>query len=84
MVAVSGEDHMAFLLQQAVVRQHGKGQHHLVHLGLAVAPHAEYLVFHRGEQGNDLLGVIALGQIVAGAVIEQVSQQKQPVCPFPL
>ena len=74
------------VLQQedAVVGQDGKLQHHLVHLAVAVAPDAEQVVGQGVEQGDDLLGGIVPGQVVAGAVVEQVSQQNQPGGPLPL
>ena len=69
--------------QHGIVCQHREFQHHLVHLGVTVAAHAEQAVLHAVEQRHDLLGRIALRQVVAGAVVEQVPQQQQPVGLFP-
>ena len=77
MGAVRGIDEMARRLEQAVVRKNGEGQHHLVDLGLAVAAHAENVGLPLLQQGDDLLRRIALGQVVARAVIENVPQQNQ-------
>ena len=69
--------------KHGIVCQHREFQHHLVHLGVTVAAHAEQAVLHTVEQRHDLLGRIALRQVVAGAVVEQVPQQQQPVGLFP-
>lgn len=44
-VAVGGVDHVFFHIEDAVVRQDGELQDHLVHFRIAVAPHAEDLLF---------------------------------------
>ena len=75
MVAVRGIDKMARRLEQAVVRQNGEGQHHLVDLGLAVAAHTENVGLPLLQQGDDLLRRIALGQVVARAVIQQIAEE---------
>ena len=67
-----------------IIGQHGEFQHHLVHLGITVAPHAEQLLLFPVQQGDDLLGSVLSGQVVAGAVVEQVAQQEQPVGSLPL
>ena len=76
MVAVRGIDEMARRLEQAVVRKNGEGQHHLVDLGLAVAAHAENVGLPLLQQGDDLLRRIALGQVVARAVIQQIAEEE--------
>ena len=43
-VAVGGKDHPPSAPQQAVVRQNGELEHHLVHFSVAVAPHTENAV----------------------------------------
>ena len=76
-MAVGGKEGAAVLQHQGgVVRHDGELQHHLVHLGVAVAPHGDDLVLQAVEHGDDLFGGVALGQVVAGAVIEQVAQQQ--------
>ena len=72
------------MVQQAILRQDGKIQHHLVHLAVAVATDAEQVVFLFVEQADYLLGVVVLGQRISGAVVEKVSQQQQPVRLLPL
>ena len=76
MVAVRGIDEMTRRLEQAVVRKNGEGQHHLVDLGLAVAAHAENVGLPLLQQGDDLLRRIALGQVVARAVIQQIAEEE--------
>ena len=62
-------------LQQGVVGHAGKGQHHLVHLGLAVAPDRQDLVLQRGQHGDHLLGGILPGQIISRTVVQKIAQQ---------
>lgn len=54
---------------------HGKRQHHLIHLGLAVPPHRQNTILIRRKHGDDLFGRIALRQIVSRAMIQQIAQQ---------
>ena len=79
-VAVGGEEHQAVPLHQGIVRHNGELQDHLVHFTVAVAPDSNDLILH----GVELLGhrgaVIVLRQAVAGAVVEQISQQQQLFC----
>ena len=70
--------------QDTVIRHHREIQHHLVHLGFAVAPHAAELRLQAVQQRDDLFRGIFAGQVVAGAVIEQVAQKEQTVRPLPL
>lgn len=58
-----------------VVAHARKIQHHLVHLGLAVAAHAGDGGGQTVEHGDDLLGSIAARQVVAGAVVEEIAQE---------
>ena len=78
-VAVGGEERAAVDLEQAVVGQHGEGEHHLIDLAVAVAAHAEYAIPERVEHGGDLGGRVVPGQGVARAVVEYVAQQQQAV-----
>ena len=57
-MAVGRVEQAAARREDRVVGQHRKFQHHLVHLGVAVAAHAENLIFPRVQQGDDLLGRI--------------------------
>ena len=78
-VAVGGVDEPLPRCEHGIVGQNGKFQHHLVHLGIAVAAHAENAVPARIEQGQHLLGGIRRRQVVARAVVQNIAQQKQPV-----
>ena len=51
----------------------------MVHLGVAVAPDTEQLVGRAVEHGGDGHGVVFLRQRVPGAVVQQVTQQHQPL-----
>ena len=62
-----------------IVREQRKRQNHLVYLGVAVAADAENLVLQLGELRDDLLRRVAVGQVVARSVIEQVAEQDQSV-----
>ena len=79
LVAMGGIDQTISQIQQGVLRQHREFQHHLVHLRVAVAPHAQELVPAAVEHGRHLLGIILPGQIIAGAVVEDIPQQHQTV-----
>ena len=70
--------------QHRIVGQNGKIQHHLIHLSVTVAPHAQKRRLQPVQERDDLLRGIALRQVVAGAVIQKIPQQKQPVCSLPL
>ena len=84
-VAMGGkEGEVRLRLNQGVICHTGEGQHHLVHLCLAVAPHGQNPVLQTGEHGDDILGPVALGQIVPGTVIEQIPQKEQLVRIFRL
>ena len=83
-MAVSGIDQTPAHRQHGVIGQDGEIQHHLVHLGVAVASHAEQLLLQAVQKRDDLFGRVALRQVVAGAVVQKVAQQQQAVSPFPL
>ena len=83
-MAVGGVDAETVNAQQGVVRHQGKIQHHLVHFRVAVSPDAQDVILPRVQHGNDLLGGIAVGQIVARTVIQNVSQQEKPVRLLPV
>ena len=78
-VAVGGDDSRAAEHHDRVVGHAGEVEHHLVDLGLAVAAHAEDLVFERVEHGYDGLGVVSLRQVVARAVVQHVAEQEELV-----
>ena len=68
--------------KQRVIGHNGKLQHHLVHFGVAVAAHTQGHDRALVQKPDDLPGLIAVRQIVSGAVIEQVAQQKEAVRAF--
>ena len=78
-VAMGGVDGEAVQHQQGGVGENGEVENHLVHLGVAVAPHAQQLGRKAVQQRNHLFGGVIPGQVVAGAVVEQVSQKQQAV-----
>ena len=57
----------------------GEVEDHLVDLGLAVAAHADDLRAQGIEHGDDLLGGVALGKVIARAMVEHVTEQQQAV-----
>ena len=83
-VAVGGVDQLLPHRQDAVVRQYRELQHHLIHLGFAVAPHTAELRLGPVQQRDDLLRRIAAGQVVAGAVVEQISEKQETIRALPL
>ena len=69
--------------QYGIVRQHGEGQHHLIHFGIAVSANAEQPICQRVQLCNDGFGGIPLRQIIARSVIQNIPQQEQPIRVFP-
>ena len=61
------------------VGHQGKRQHHLIHLGVAVAAHGGDLVRQRVEHGDDLFCIIIVRQGIARAVVQDIAQQQKPV-----
>ena len=62
----------------------GKWQNHLVNLRLTVAPHRNDNIPVPAQHGDHLLRRVIPGQVVPGAVVQQISQQDQPVRTFRL
>ena len=81
---VGGVDELFARREDAVIRQHRKVQHHLIHLGIAVASDTAKPVLQAVQLRDDLFGRIVPGQVVPRAVIEQIPQQEQPPGPLPL
>ena len=81
---VGGINELFARREDAVIRHHREIQHHLVHLGLAVAPDAAEFVFQAVQHRDDLFRRVVPGQVVPGAVVKQVAQHQQPVSPLPL
>jgi len=67
-----------------VIRHHGKFQHHLIHLGIAIPPHTKDAVAHFVQKGDNSLRGIGFGQVVARAVIKQIAQKQKAVGLFSL
>jgi len=78
-MAVGQMEQLAVHQQLRIVSQAGEGKHHLIYLGFAVAPNGNDALLQPGQHGNHLLGGVVPGQIVAGAVIQQVAQENHPV-----
>ena len=73
---------MSAVENYGVIREQRKRQNHLVYLGVAVSADAENLVFQLGELRDDLLRRIAVGQVVARSVVEQVAEQQELIRPL--
>ena len=84
MVPVGQVEGFSVQQQFGELRHTGEGEHHLIHLRLAVAPDGDDAVLQIGQHGDHLLGGVVPGQVVPGAVVEQVAQQHQPVRLFPV
>ena len=81
-MSVRGVDQPLAAGEDAVVREDGKLQHHLVNLRVAVAAHAQKPPACVVEHGRERLGVVPLREVVARPVIEQVAQKQQAVGPL--
>ena len=77
MVPVGDEQSPSALKNQHIVGENGKFQYHLIHLGVAVAADAHKMVFGIVEKFDDLFGGVAGGNIISGAVVEQVAQKDE-------
>lgn len=82
-MAVGQVENLAVGKKLAVLRKTGEGQHHLVHLCLAVAPDGQDPIFQGAEHGNHFLGSVIPGQVVPGTVVEKVPQKKHLVRVLP-
>ena len=67
---------------QRVIAQAGKVQHHLIHLGIAVATHGCNAVGVSVQQLRHLSRCVAFGQGIARPVVQQVAKQQQSVGAF--
>ena len=79
MVAVDGVECPAAPGEDGILRQNGEVQHHLIHLSVTVSPDAQQMLPAAVEQLDDLLGGIALRQVVPGTVVQKISQQQKPL-----
>ena len=70
--------------QLGKLRHAGKRQNHLVNLRLTVAPNRDDVFPVPAQHGDHLLRRVVPGQVVPGAVVQQISQQNQPVRAFRL
>ena len=62
-----------------IIRKHGKIEHHLIDLRLAVASDAHNAFFHGVEHGDHLFRSIFLRKIVPRSVIKDISEKEKPV-----
>ena len=76
LMAVGGVNQPLALGQHRIICHDGKVQHHLVYLAVAVAAHAEDAVPALVQHRQHLFGGVAFGQVVAGAVVQNITQQK--------
>ena len=63
--------------QYGIVREDREREYHLVHLGVAVAAHAEDCICHAVQHGNHLLRRIIARQIVSRSVVKNIAEQQQ-------
>ena len=75
-MAVGGVNQPLALGQHRIICHDGKVQHHLVYLAVAVAAHAEDAVLALVQHRQHLFGGVAFGQVIAGAVVQNITQQK--------
>ena len=75
-MAVGGVNQSLALGQHRIICHDGKVQHHLVYLAVAVAAHAEDAVLALVQHCQHLFGGVAFGQVIAGAVVQNITQQK--------
>ena len=62
-----------------VIRKHGKIEHHLIDLRLAVASDAHNALFHGVEHGDHLFRNIFLRKIVPRSVIKDISEKEKTI-----
>ena len=65
--------------KDVVVGHAGKVEDHLVDLGLAVASHGDDAVGDAVEHLDHALGRVVGGQVVAGAVVQEVAEEHHPI-----
>ncbi len=78
-VAMRDKDAAVSLGQEQIIRHHGEGEHHLIHLRLAVSADAVDFIAAGIQERDDLLRGIAVGQIIAWTVIQQISEKQKTV-----
>ena len=83
-MAVGGIEPETVHTDQGVVRHEGEVQDHLVHFRIAVAANAQDAVLPGVQGRNHFLRRVAVRQVIARAVIKDISQQKQAVRLFPV
>ena len=64
------------VVYQSGIGEDGEAENHLIDLGIAVSADTDQLVRHRVQKVDDLFGGIALGEIVSGAMIEDIAQDQ--------
>ena len=83
-MAVGGKYSLALQEEQTVICHDWKVKHHLFHLGFTVAADAEQVLLFLIQHGRRLSGIIILWQIIARAVLEQVSPKQKLLRCLPL
>lgn len=78
-VAVGEQDAAALVDEEHIVAHHRETEQHLVDLGIAVAAYGNDVIGQRVQCRDDALGVDALGDAVAWAVVEDVAEDEKHV-----
>ena len=78
-VAMGRKNATPVKFKKAIVRQDRKLQDHLVNFRIAVSSDAQDFLLHGIQKADHFLRIIFLWQVVPGAMVEDVAEQKQPV-----
>ena len=81
-MAVGCPHHPLIQPEGRIVRQNRELQYHLVYLAVAVSADAQQLLLHPIKHFDDLFRSVVLWQVVAWAVIQNISQHQQLSCLF--
>ena len=65
--------------QHRIIRHAREIQHHLVHFRFAIAAHGKDIARHRIEHLHNAFRIVAFRQVIAGAVVQDISQQHQGI-----
>ena len=77
-VTVAQKQSNSVFFEFGIVGKAGESEHHLVHFGVTVAADGGNLVLERAQKLDNPLRVVSAGEWVAGPVVKQVSEQKDP------
>ena len=82
-MAMSGKNRPILYEEQARIRQDGKGQYHLIDIGITISPYRRNGDRKTGQHGYDRPGIVLPGKVVARPMIQNITQEQQPSGPFP-